>query len=207
MILYYLYLGIKRCFWLKHHKSLAGTIGAIGKGIVSELIAHHLRIAFHTNYHLCLVGQHGAVEILDYGTNSINQGTVVRIYIVHMHMAVANYLKRFSNRILFTKHSFSQSLCDDALIRCIKCRIRITLNHLEVEEVEECGVNHHDDGLVISPRLNLLFAIFDTSTLAKHAAGLFYLRTHLTNLASCLRPHKEVLLIAHQIDAVRILVP
>ena len=144
------------------------------------------------------------IEVLRYGTNGIDQRTVVRIFMSNTHMSFTCYLNRLPKGILIAKQALGQTLCYDALIRLIKCKTPVALRQLIVEEVEESGVNKHDGALVITIFYHMI-AMFYLSTLAHHAARLLHFRTYRLDIAGSLRPHKETVLTTHQQDAVSLL--
>ena len=101
--------------WTEHEEHLAGTCITECIGVARKLCTQHLRIAFHTGNDLRLVRQHRMVEVLCNGTDGIYQRTVVNS-ISWFYIILAYNLYRFTNRILISKQSVSQSFCDDTFI-------------------------------------------------------------------------------------------
>ena len=191
---------------MQHEEYLTNTIGAIGRCVILELIAHHLRIALHAHDNLRLVRQYGMIKVLCYRTNGIDQCTVVRVVVSDTYMAFASNLNRLTNGVLITKQALSQSLCNHALIGFIKCITLVTLRELIVEETEESRIGQQDGALVVAI-FHHSVAIFDFSTLAHHAASLLHLRAHRFDIGGSLRPHKEIILTTYQNNLVGMLVP
>ena len=154
-----------------------------------------------------LIGQDCAVEILHDAADDIDQRRVIRIFIVHEDRALTNNLQGLTDGILFAKESLGQSLRDDTFIRCIEGCQFISLKQIEIEETEECRVCEHDDAILLISFLHLSLTIFNTASLTHHATRLFHFWAHLFYLLCSLRPHKEILIITRQVDAVGILVP
>ena len=181
-------------------------MGTIGHRIVLELVAHHLRITLHVNDNLGLVRQYRMIKVLCDGTHGINQRTVVRIVIADTHMAFAGNLHRLANGVLIAKQTLSQMLGNHALIGFIKCITLVTLRQLIVEDVEERRINQQDTTLVVAIFYHP-FAIFNFTTLAHHGTRLLHFRTHGLDIATCLWPHKEIVLITYQNDSFGLLMP
>ena len=191
----------------QHEKHLVGTCRSVGEDVALEIITQHLRKALYVDDDLRLVGQDGTVQVFHDGADTIEQRTVGGVIMANAHMAVAHYLQRFANRILIAKESLGQPFGDDTFVWRIECRPSVALQQLEVEEAEEHRVGQHDDAVLVFTVLHLLLSVFYLSALAHHAAGLFHLWTQILNVLSLLRPHKEKTLVAHQVDAVGILMP
>ena len=175
--------------------------------MVLELIAHHLGETFHAGDDLRLVGQDGTVQILDDGTDGIDQCAVEGVFVVDGHMAFAHNFQRLTDGIPFAEEPLRQSLGDDALVGCIERCLTIALHQLEIEEVEERRVGKHDDAVFVFFIFYFPLTILDFSSLTYHAAGLLHLGAHIPDLTSCLGPSEEQFLIAHQVDSIGILVP
>ena len=207
MLFHHLHLCIERSTRLKHEECLAGTCSTVGEDVVLELIAHHLGEPLHTGDDLRLVWQDGSVQVLDNGTDGIDQCAVEWVFVVDKHTAFTHNLHGLANGIPFAKEALRQSLGDDTLVGRIERRRTIALHQLEIEEVEERRIDQHDDAVFVFTIYYFPLAILDLSSLAHHAASLFHLGTHILDLTGCLRPDVEQLLIAHQVDSVGILVP
>ena len=207
MLFHHLHLCIERSTRLKHEECLAGTCSTVGEDVVLELIAHHLGETLHAGDELCLIGQDGTIQILDNGTDGIDQCAIQGVFVVDTHAAFAHDLHCLTDGIPFAKEPLCQPLGDDTLVGRIERRQTIALHQLEIEEVEERRIDQHDDAVFVFTIFYFPLAILDLSSLAHHAAGLFHLGTHILDLTGCLGPDEEQLLIAHQVDSVGILVP
>ena len=191
---------------MQHEERFTTTIGAIGRCVIIELIAHHLWIALHAHDNLRLVGQYRMVEILCYRTNGIYQRTVVRVVMSDTYMAFASNLNRLTHRVLIAKQALGQSLRNYTFIGLIKRGTPVALRELIVEETEESRIGQQDGTLVVAIFHHSL-AIFYLSTLTHHAARLLHLRAHCLDIGGCLRPHKEIILTTYQNNLVGMLVP